>query len=144
MPQTTTSQVERNPQVPELLRKPMNAFQTRVETLEVGARRGLGDLLQQGNAGLHELDVFLERVAREDWTVGGMRRRIHALRSRAENARTHALRRFDEMPGAAVSALAGVSRARVQDLSRGLAAIARRIETPPPAAATPPRQTNGA
>jgi hypothetical protein len=143
MPEMTID-VDRKPQVPEFLRKPVTAFQTRVDALEVEARRGLGGLLQSSNASLHELDVFLERLAREDWTVGGMRRRILSLRSRAENASTSALRRFDEMSGAAVSAIATASRARVQDLSRGLQAIAKRIEPPPPAAPTPLRHANGA
>ncbi|HYG69517.1 MAG TPA: hypothetical protein VD838_17720 [Anaeromyxobacteraceae bacterium] len=143
MPETM-SPVEHRTQVPEFLRKPMTAIQTRVDALEVEARRGLGDLLQHGSAGLQELDQFLDRVAREDWTMAGVRRRIQTLRSRAENAGTSALRRFDEMPGAAVAAIASASRARVQDLSRGLSAIARRIEVPAPAEATPARPANGA
>lgn len=139
----TTIDVGSKPQVPEFLRKPVTAFQTRVDELEIEARRGLGGLLQSSNASLHELDLFLERLAREDWTMGGMRRKLLSFRNRAENASTSALRRFDELPGAAVSAIASASRARVQDLSRGLQAIAKRIE-PPVAAAPAPKQTNGA
>ncbi len=112
-------------------RRPVAAVQQRIDALEVEAKKRIDHLLESGNAGLHRLDHFLERVSAEDWTFTGMRKRLVELRGRAENARTSAMKRVDEMPGEAVSALATAGRARIKDLSRGLKAIAKRLEPHP-------------
>lgn len=151
MPEAVASRAEKSP-IPEMFRKPIATLQTRADTLDQKARGRLGALLHRGTASLDDMDRFLERMSKEDWTVHGLRRRLDQLRSRALTARTSALRRLDEMPGTAVTALANAGRARVHDLTRGLDALARRIEpaTPPaastaaPAPATPLRQANGA
>jgi hypothetical protein len=122
--------------VPELIKNPRAAFQA----FETGARGRIGSLIESSNASLSELDHLLERLSKEDWTLTGIRRRIDALRSRAVNARTTAMKRFDEMPGEAVSALASAGRARIQDLTRSLQAIAKRLE---PGANAKPGPTNG-
>jgi hypothetical protein len=111
-------------------RKPVEAVQHRIDALEVEAKKRIDHLLASGSAGLVRLDHFLERVSAEDWTLTGMRKRLVELRGRAENARSSALRRVDEIPGEAVSALALAGRARIKDLSRGLKAIAKRLEPP--------------
>jgi hypothetical protein len=111
--------------------------QERIDAFEAEAKKRLDHLLHTGNERLSRIDHFLERVSKEDWTLTGMRRRLVELRSRAENASTSALRRVDEMPGEAVSAIATAGRARIQDLSRGLSALSRRLESPPSGAPGP-------
>ncbi|HSN90698.1 MAG TPA: hypothetical protein VLS93_05680 [Anaeromyxobacteraceae bacterium] len=130
MPEATEKATKFPAAEPE--KSPRASVQERIDALEAGAKRRLDHLLESGNAGLSRIDHFLERVSKEDWTLTGMRRRFGELRSKAENAGTSALKRVDEMPGEAVSALATAGRARIQGLSRGLSAIAKRLETPPP------------
>jgi hypothetical protein len=137
MPEVMAEQKKRAPGAEEPGKSPRTVVQERIDALEAGAKKRLDHLLESGNAGLTRIDHFLERVSKEDWTITGMRRRFVELRSRAENVGTSALKRVDEMPGEAVSALATAGRARIQDLSRGLSAIAKRLEPPrpgPPAA----------
>ena len=137
MPEATAEKLKKTPAAAEPGRNQRTAVQERIDALETGAKKRLDYLLESGNAGLSRIDHFLERVSKEDWTITGMRRRFVELRSKAENAGTSALKRVDEMPGEAVSALATAGRARIQDLSRGLSAIAKKLESaphgPPPA-----------
>mgnify|MGYP001245861350 CR=1 FL=1 len=131
MPEAIADKPKKAPAAAEPGKSPRAAVQERIDAFEAGAKKRLDHLLESGNAGLSRIDHFLERVSKEDWTITGMRRRFVELRSKAENARTNALKRVDEMPGEAVSALATAGRARIQDLSRGLSAIAKRLEAPP-------------
>ena len=103
-------------------------IQERFVAMEQQARGRISRVLTHGNERLRELDQALARVAREDWTVKGMRRHLEAWRVRAENLRAVAIRRAGEMPGEAVSALATGTRRPLQNLAKGLADIAKRIE----------------
>jgi hypothetical protein len=132
MPAVVAEPKPRSPEAAAAERTPRVAVQERIDAFEVEAKKRLDHLLHSGNERLTQIDHFLERVSKEDWTLTGMRRRFGALRSRAENAGTTALKRVDEMPAEAVSALATAGRARIQDLSRGLSALARRLDAPPP------------
>lgn len=106
-------------------------IQQRFVAMEQQARGRISRVLTQGNERLRELDQALARVAREDWTVTGMRKHLDAWRMRAENLRSVAIRRAGEMPGEAVSALATGTRKPVQNLAKGLADIAKRLEPEP-------------
>ncbi|MFY3744684.1 hypothetical protein ACOQFB_12285 [Anaeromyxobacter sp. Red801] len=114
-------------------RNPIAAVQGRIDALESEARGRLLRVLGAGEEALHDLDLALERVSREDWSTRGMRRHLDELRARAENLRAAALRRVAEMPGEAVSRLATGSRVPVRNLARGLERIAKRLEERPPA-----------
>lgn len=103
-------------------------IQERFVAMEQQARGRISRVLTHGNERLRELDRALARVAREDWTVTGMRRHLEAWRVRAENLRAVAIKRAGEMPGEAVSALASGTRRPVQNLAKGLADIAKRLE----------------
>jgi hypothetical protein len=135
MPEVAAAQVKTMPETQVDKKTPVAVVQERIDALEVEAKRRIDHILESGSAGLTRLDQFLARVSTEDWTVTGLRRRLDGLRGRAENARASAMKRMDEIPGEAVSALASAGRARIQDLSRGLRAIAKRLEPP----AEPPR-----
>jgi tRNA A37 threonylcarbamoyltransferase TsaD len=88
----------------------------------------LEHLIESGNARLAELDERLARVSKDDWSFSGIRRRVEALRPRAEHARDDALKRLDKLPAQAISAVASVSRERVQDLARGLKWVEKRLD----------------
>ncbi|HEX9051568.1 MAG TPA: hypothetical protein VF841_13635 [Anaeromyxobacter sp.] len=109
-------------------------LQERIDTLEAEARGRIRRALSTGNEKLMELDGALARVARDGWTVPGMRRRLHDLRARAENLRANTLKRVEALPGEAVTKLATNTRAPVQNLARGLAAWAKKMEPPGPTA----------
>ncbi len=109
-------------------------LQERIDTLEAEARGRIRRALSTGNAKLMELDGALAKVAREDWTVPGMRRHLHELRARAENLRASTLKRVEALPGEAVTKLATGTRAPVQNLAKGLAEWAKRMEPPKPKA----------
>ncbi len=108
-------------------------LQDRINTLEAQARDRLRDALQAGNEKLMELDGALARVAKDDWSVPGMRRHLGELRARAEDLRATAVKRAGELPGQAMTRLATRTRTPVQTLARELAEIARRFQPPPPA-----------
>jgi len=109
-------------------------LQERINTLEAEARGRIRRALATGNEKLMELDGALAKVARDDWTVPGMRRHLHELRARAENIRASTLKKVEALPGEAVTKLATNTRAPVQNLAKGLAEWAKKIEPPKPRA----------
>lgn len=106
----------------------------RIQSLETEARGRLGRAFSTGNEKLMELDEAIARLARDDWTVPGMRRHLEELRARAENLRSAALKRAGELPGEAVSRLASGTRTPIQTLAKQLLEIAKRVEPPKPKA----------
>jgi hypothetical protein len=111
-------------------------LQDRMSTLEAHARDRLRGALEAGNEKLMELDGALARVAKDDWSVPGLRRHLDELRARAEDLRATAVKRAGELPGQAMTRLATRTRAPVQTLARELAEIARRFQPPAPAKPT--------
>jgi hypothetical protein len=109
-------------------------LQERFNTFENEARGRLRRVLATGNEKLLEIDGRLAKIASDDWSVPGMRRHLDDLRARAETLRATALKRAGELPGTAVSRVATGSRAPIQNLAKGLADLAKRIETPKPKA----------
>ncbi len=96
----------------------------RMTTLENEARSRIGKALSAGNEKLLELDRALSRVDKEDWSVPGMRRHLEDLRTRAEKT----IKRAGDLPGEAMSKLASGTRTPVQNLARGLAEMAKKVE----------------
>lgn len=111
--------------------KGLDALQARFDALEAGARERLVKALGAGQHKLGELDGALERMGHEDWTVVGMRKRLEAIRARADSLRTTALKRVGEVPATAMTAFTKGSRAQVQSLSRELERLAKLIEVAP-------------
>ncbi len=107
-------------------------LQERFSTFETEARGRLRRALSTSNEKLLELDQALARVAKEDWSVPGMRRHLEELRARADNLRTTALKRVEQIPAKAMTRLATGTRAPVQNLAKSLAEMAKRIERPAP------------
>jgi hypothetical protein len=109
-------------------------LQERFGAMEAEAKGRIRRALASGNAKLLELDGALARVAKDDWTVPGIRRHVEGLRSRAGNIRSEATKRAQELPGEAVTRIVTGSRAPVQTLAKQLAELAKRLEPPAPKA----------
>jgi hypothetical protein len=109
-------------------------LQERFGALEAEAKGRIRRALSTGNAKLLELDGALAKVAKDDWTVPGIRRHVDELRSRAGNLRSEATKRAQDLPGEAVSRIATGSRAPLQTLAKQLAELAKKLEPPAPKA----------
>jgi polyhydroxyalkanoate synthesis regulator phasin len=125
--------------VPEFLREPFEAAQARIEHLEAEAQRVLRDLVQRGRASRKELELRVQRLSKQDWTLPEMKHRIDKLREqgveraaewrgRAESFRAEALERFLDLQGRAISFLGVATRDQVDELSKELDRLAKRIE----------------
>ena len=115
-------------------------LQERINTLEAEARGRIRRVLSTGNEKLMELDGALAKVARDDWTVPGMRRQLQELQARAKHLRANTLKRVEALPGEAVTKLAAGTRAPVRNLAKGLAEWAKRVEPPRPKAVEAPAE----
>lgn len=115
-------------QVKQESKRRLQVLQARFGALETEARGRLGRALGAGQHRLTELDEMLAKWSREDWSVEGMRKRFETLRARAEQLRASAIKRVNEIPGSAVSALANGSRVPVQNLARELERLAKLVE----------------
>jgi len=144
---TDAVRVETRKAITESVRSRITQLQERIGEIETGARGRISRVLTNGNAKLRDLDKTLAGVSRDDWTVAGVRRQLDQLRVRAGTARTNALKRVAELPGTAVVALASGTRAPVQNLAKGIAEMAKRIEVRPNGAANDklpkPKAANG-
>ena len=103
-------------------------IQERFGAIESEAKGRIRRVLSKGNERLMELDERLAKIAKDDWTVPGLRRHIEELRSRAESLRAEATKKAQELPGEAVTRLASGTRAPIQNLAKGLADLAKRLE----------------
>jgi hypothetical protein len=129
----------RMPKVPEFLREPLVAAQARLGHFEEEAQRVLKDLMDKGRASRKDLEHMVTRLSKQDWTFPEMKHRIEKLqkqgveraaewRGRAETFRADALERMIELQGRAVAFLGVATKEQVQELSRELDRLARRIE----------------
>ncbi|HEX9308867.1 MAG TPA: hypothetical protein VF894_15340 [Anaeromyxobacter sp.] len=112
-------------------------IQERFGALEAEAKGRIRRALSTGNAKLLEMDEALAKVAKDDWTVPGMKRHIDQLKARAEALRATAVKRVQKMPGDAVAKLATGTRAPVQNLARSLGEMAKKFEAPAPKSVRP-------
>lgn len=125
--------------IPEFLKEPLEAAQVRLERLEGEAQRVWKDLMLKGRASRKDLEQIVQRLAKQDWNMLEMRQRFDRLRAqgveraagwrgKAESFRADALERMVELQGKAVAFLGVATREQVEELSRELDRLARRIE----------------
>jgi len=125
--------------VPDFLKEPLEAAQVRLERLEGEAQRVWKDLMLKGRASRKDLEQIVQRLAKQDWNMLEMRHRFDRLRAqgaeraagwrgKAESFRAEALERMVELQGKAVAFLGVATREQVEELSRELDRLARRIE----------------
>ena len=129
----------RSMKVPEFLREPLEAAQQRIEQIEEEAQRVLKDLMVRGRASRKDIEQIVHRLSKQDWTFPEMKQRIEKLREqgaeraaewrgRAESFRAEALERVVELHSRAVSFLGVATREQVEELSKELDRLTRRIE----------------
>jgi hypothetical protein len=122
--------------VPEFLREPLEAAQARLGQLEDEAQRILKDLKHRGRAGRKDLEDMVHRLSKQDWTE--MTKRIEKLREqgvgrasewrgRAETFRAEAMERVVDLQARAISFLGVATRDQVEELSKELERLAKRI-----------------
>jgi polyhydroxyalkanoate synthesis regulator phasin len=128
----------RSMKVPEFLREPLSAAQARLGQLEDEAQRVFRDLMDRGRASRRDIEQMVVRLSKQDWTFPEMKLRLEKLREqgveraaewrgKAETFRTEALERLIELQARAVSFLGVATREEVQELSRELDRLARRL-----------------
>lgn len=125
--------------VPEFLREQLESAQERLEQLEEEAQRVMKDLMLRGRESRKDIEQILHRLSRQDFSFPEMKQRIEKLRDqgveraeelrgRAESFRTEAMERMVELQGRAVSFLGIATRDQVEELSKDLERLARRID----------------
>jgi polyhydroxyalkanoate synthesis regulator phasin len=124
--------------VPEFLREPLEAAQARLGQFEEDAERVLKDLMDRGRASRKEFEHIVSKLSKQDWTIPEMKHRIEKLRDqgveraaewrgRAETFRTEAMDRMTDLQGRAIAFLGVATRDQVEELSREIDRLARKI-----------------
>jgi uncharacterized protein YukE len=125
--------------VPEFLREPLVAAQERLEQFEGEAQRVFKDLMDKGRASRKDLEQIVSRLSKQDWTFPELKHRLDRFREqgveranewrgKAETWRTEALERLTVLQSRAVTFLGVATREQVEELSKELDRLARRIE----------------
>ncbi len=125
--------------VAEFLREPLEAAQARLEQLEVEAQRVLKDLMERGRASRKDFEHMVQRLSKQDWTFPEMKQRIEKLREqgveratewrdRAETFRAEAMERVVDLQSRAIAFLGVATRDQVEEISKELDRLAKRIE----------------
>jgi hypothetical protein len=129
----------RSRKVPEFLKDPLREAQARLAVLEEEAQRVWKDLMVKGRAGRKDIEQIVHRLSKQDWTLPEMKQRLEKLRvqgaeraaewkGKAESFRMEALERMNDLQGRAVAFLGVASREQVDELSRELDRLAKRLE----------------
>ena len=139
MAETQKTNGVRAVKLPEFLKEPLQAAQARIERLEVDAERVLKDLMDRGRAGRKEFEQIVAKLSKQDWRFPEMKHRIEKLRDqgveravewrgRAETFRVEAMDRVVDLQGRAIAFLGVASRDQVEELSRELDRLSKKIE----------------
>jgi polyhydroxyalkanoate synthesis regulator phasin len=134
-----THRTENGLKVPEFLREPLVAAQARLEYLEDEAQRVLKDLMHKGRASRKDIEQMVSRLSRQDWTFPEVKQRLDKLREqgveratewrgKAETFRSEALERVFDLQSRAVAFLGVATREQVDELSKELERLARRLD----------------
>ncbi len=125
--------------VPEFLREPLEAAQARLIEFEEEAQRVFKDLMQKGRESRKDVADLVQRLSKQDWKMDELKDRVsklreqgmeraHELRGRADAFRADALEKLEELQTKAVEFLGVATREQVEELSRELERLARRID----------------
>ena len=123
----------------DFLREPIEAAQARIGLLEEEAQRVIKDLMVRGRASKKDIEHIVHRLSKQDWTFPEMKQRLEKLRGqgaeraaewrgKAESFRAETLERMVELQGRAVAFLGVATREQVEELSKELERLARRLE----------------
>lgn len=123
----------------DFLRESLETAQARLERFEEEAQRVLRDLMDRGRASRRDFEQMVQRLSKQDWSLPEVKHRIERLREqgaeraagwreKAESFRAEALERVMELQGRAVSFLGVATRDQVEELSKEIDRLAKRIE----------------
>ncbi len=125
-------EVQKNPRVPEFLREPLEAAQARLEAFEEEAQKVFKDLVQKGRESRKDFAELVQRLSAQEGYVGKLKtqgkERAQALRGKAETFRSDAIERLEELQGKAITFLGVASREQVEELSRDLDRLVKRLD----------------
>lgn len=125
---------EKSVKVPEFLREPIEAAQARLEVLEEETQRVLKDLMEKGKTGRREIGGLVQKLSRQDWDeVRAQLTKLgeHGLELATDwtdRARHEAVERLLDLQARAIAFLGVASREQVEDLSRELSRLSKRLE----------------
>lgn len=122
--------------VAELLREPIEAAQARFGRMEEEAQRVLKDVVDRSRAGRKDLENLVHKLATQDWSQ--MTQRLDRLRDqgveratewreRAGTFRAETLERMVELQGRAIAFLGVATREQVEELSKEIERLSRKI-----------------
>ncbi|HTT71746.1 MAG TPA: hypothetical protein VMG32_11050 [Anaeromyxobacteraceae bacterium] len=125
--------------VPEFLREPLEAAQARLVEFEGEAQKVLKELVQKGKESRKDVADLVQRLSKQDWRMDDWRERVNRLREqgreraqelrgRAESFRSDAMLKVEELQAKAVAFLGVATRDQVEELSRELERLARRLD----------------
>lgn len=133
-------QDQKNPRMPEFLREPLEAAQARLESFEEEAQKVFKDLVQKGRESRKDFADLVQRLSVQDGydelrgRVGKLRtqgkQRAQALRGKAETFRSDAMERLEDLQSKAIEFLGVASREQVEELSRELERLVKRLDKP--------------
>lgn len=129
----TMTELPKGKELNAMLRSRIATIQETLSSFENEARGRLREVLANGNSRLLELDGALAKVSKDDFTVPAMRKQLDGLRHRAEGLRDEAMKKVEGIPAQAVEVIVTSSRAPIQNLAKGLAEMAKKLD---PGAAT--------
>ena len=132
-------QTQKNAKVPEFLREPLEAAQARLEAFEKEAQKVFKDLVAKGRESRKDVAVLVQRLSKQDWNIDELRgrfgklretskERAGELRGRAEGFRTDAVEKLEDLQTKAVAFLGVATREQVEELSKELEKLARRLD----------------
>jgi hypothetical protein len=127
---------EKSVKVPEFLREPLEAAQARLEALEEETQKVWKELVQKGRTGRRELNGLVGKLSRQEWSAEEVGTRLIKLGEQGlelatdwtDRARHEALERLMEVQHRAIAFLGIASREQVEELSRELSRLSRRLE----------------
>lgn len=125
--------------VPEFLREPLEAAQARLAEFEDEAQKVFKELMQKGKESRKDVAELVQRLSKQDWNMGELKGRVsklreqgmeraQELRGRAETFRADAMEKLEELQTKAVAFLGVATREQVEELSRELERLARRLD----------------
>jgi len=125
--------------MPEFLREPLESAQARLIEFEGEAQKVLKDLMQKGKESRKDVADLVQRLSKQDWRMLELRERVNKLREqgkeraqelrgRAESFRSDAMLKMEELQAKAVAFLGVATRDQVEELSKDLERLARRLD----------------
>ena len=130
---------DKSMKVPEFLREPLEAAQARLVEFEEEAQKVFKELMQKGKESRKDVADLVQRLSKQDWRLDELKDRVTKLRAhgmeranelkdRAETFRAEAMERLEDLQTKAVAFLGVATREQVEELSRELERLAKKID----------------